>query len=145
MPRLDLTIDTASAVALYRPLSTPDQSLDVGLGFRAWGLDGQISLNQGLLPAVVVSNGISWADPLIAGRYHRELGNNFSVTAYADVGGFGVGAHLDWQMIGTIDYAMRPGVYLHAGFRSLNFNVSDTHAGFNVNLYGPILAASFHF
>ena len=35
-----------------------------------------------------------------------ELGNGFGLTAYGDVGGFGLGAHVDWQVIGTIDYAL---------------------------------------
>ena len=140
-----MTLDTGGAMFLYRPIALPDQYVDVGAGFRAWGLDGQISLNEGLLPAAVVSNGLSWADPLIAARYHRELGNGFSATVYGDVGGFGVGAHIDWQVIGTIDYAWRPGVDLHTGFRSLNFNFSGPAAKFNTHMYGPIIAATFHF
>lgn len=141
----NLTLDTGSAVLLYRPIALPDQYVDVGLGFRAWGIDGQIALNEGLLPAVTVSNGLSWADPLIAARYHRELGNGFSATAYGDLGGFGIGAHFDWQLLGTIDYAMRPGVDLHAGFRSLNFSYGGPRANFNVNMNGPIISATFRF
>jgi hypothetical protein len=59
---------------------------------------------------------------MIAARYHRDLGNGFSATADGDLGGFGVGAHFDWQLIGTIDYAVASGIELHAGFRSLNFS-----------------------
>ena len=140
-----LTLDTGTVMLLYRPLADPIQYLDVGMGLRAWGLDGTISLNQGLLPAVAVSNGLSWADPLIAARYHRELGNGFSATAYADVGGAGLGAHIDWQMIGTIDYAVTPSIDAHAGFRSLNFNYAGPRAGFNVNMYGPIISATLRF
>ena len=101
-----LTEDAGTAVILYRPFVDPDQSVDVGLGVRAWGLAGDIALNQGLAPAVNVSHGLSWADPLLAVRYHRDLGNGFSATAYGDIGGFGVGAHIDWQLLGTIDYAL---------------------------------------
>jgi hypothetical protein len=138
-------VDTGSAMFLYRPIAQPDQYLDVGAGVRVWGFDGDISLNQGLLPAVNISNGGAWADPLIAARYHRELGNGFGATVYGDVGGFGLGAHVDWQVIGTLDYALRPGIDLHAGFRSLNFNISAPRAGLNVNMYGPMLAATFRF
>src|SRR5215510_15095628 len=28
------------------------------------------------------------------------------MTAYGGVGGFGVGAHTDWQVLGTIDYSL---------------------------------------
>jgi len=139
------TVDTGGAMFLYRPIAEPDQYLDVGAGVRVWGFDGDISLNQGLLPAVNITNGGAWADPLIAARYHRELGNGFGATVYGDVGGFGLGAHVDWQVIGILDYALRPGIDLHAGFRSLNFNISAPRAGLNVNMYGPMLAATFRF
>jgi hypothetical protein len=140
-----VTIDTGSGVFLYRPIASPDQYVDIGVGFRVWGVDGQIALNPQRLQSVTVSNGFVFADPLIAARYHRELGNGFGTTLYGDLGGFGVGAHFDWQLTGTIDYAMRPGVDLHAGFRSLNFSYGGPRANFNVNMYGPVISATFRF
>jgi hypothetical protein len=112
---------------------------------RAWGFSGDISLNQGLLPPVVVSNGLSWADPMLAARYHRDLGDGFGATAYADVGGFGVGANVDWQIAALIDYTVGPHLDLHAGFRTLNFNYDGPRANFNVHLYGPIFSGTVHF
>ena len=44
------------------------------------------------------------------------------LTAYVDVGGFGVGAHRDWQLLGTIDYAPKPWLDLQLGYRTVNFN-----------------------
>jgi hypothetical protein len=140
-----LTVDTGTTMFLYRAIADPDQYLDVGGGVRVWGLNGNLSLNEGLLPAVGITSGGDWADPLIAARYHRDLGNGFSATVYGDVGGFGLGAKVDWQVVGTVDYAYKPGIDLHAGFRSLNFNQSVPAAGINVNMYGPIIAATFRF
>ena len=140
-----LTIDSGTAMFLYRPFVEPDQYADVGMGVSAWGLDGSINLNEGLLPAFNATNGLSWADPMIAARYHRDLGNGFSATAYGDLGGFGVGAHFDWQLIGTIDYAAALWIDLHVGFRSLNFSYGAPRANFTFNLNGPILAATFRF
>ena len=143
----DFTLNTGSAVFLYRVLALPDQNADIGLGFRAWGLDGEIALNQlrRRLPPVTIANGLSWADPLISGRYHFDFGNGIGATASGDLGGFGVGAHFDWQLVGTIDYALRPGLDLHAGFRSLNFSYGAPRANLNVNMYGPIISATFRF
>jgi hypothetical protein len=140
-----LTLDTGTAMFMYRAIVQPSQYLDVGLGVRAWGVDGDISLNRRFLPPVSLTRGGSWADPLIAIRYHRELGNGFSATAYGDVGGFGAGADVDWQLVGTIDYAWKPGIDLHAGFRSLNFDIGAPRADFNLHMYGPIVAATFRF
>ena len=130
---------------LYRPIALPDQYVDVGIGVRAWGLDGGITLNEGLLPRFAVTNGTSWADPLLSARYHRDLGNGFGATAYGDVGGFGLGAHIDWQVVGTIDYTANSWIDLHAGFRSLNFNYALPRSNLGVNMNGPILAATFRF
>ncbi len=142
-----LTIDSGSTMIMYRPVTMPDQYLVVGVGFRAWGVDGETALSQRFtaLPPVNISHGGAWADPLIAIRYHHALGNGFSATGYADVGGFGAGADVDvdWQLIGTIDYARNPGLDLHAGFRGLNFNYGAPRAGFDVHMYGPIISASF--
>ena len=143
----NFTMNTGSAVFLYRALALPGQNADIGLGFRAWGLDGQIALNQlrRRLPPVTIANGLAWADPLIAARYHYDFGNGLGATASGDLGGFGVGAHFDWQLMGTIDYAMKPGLDLHVGFRSLNFSYGAPRANLNVNMYGPIISATFRF
>lgn len=142
-----LTVDTGTAMLMYRAVAMPDQYVDVGVGFRAWGFDGDITLSPRFqrLRAVTVSHGGAWADPMIAVRYHRELGNGFAATGYADVGGFGAGADVDWQLMATLDYAWKPGLDLHAGFRTLNFNYSAPRAAFDVHMYGPIIAATFRF
>lgn len=140
-----LGIDTGSAMFLYRVMADPIQHIDVGAGVRAWGLGGNIALNQRLLQSAVVSNGLSWADPMLAARYHRDLGNSFGATAYADVGGFGAGANVDWQIIALIDYTVASWLDLHAGFRTLNFDYDGPRANFNVHMYGPILSGTIHF
>jgi len=140
-----MTLDMGTAMFFYRPIAMPDQYLDVGMGVRAWGFEGGITLNQALLPSFSVTRGTSWADPLIGFRYHHELGNGFGATAYGDVGGFGVGAHIDWQLIGTIDYAVNSSIDLHAGFRSVNFTYSLPNAGADIRMNGPLLAATFRF
>ncbi len=143
----DLVFDVATVDFLYRPIAQPQQSLDVGVGVRPWGVETNLSFNSGLLPGRSVQPGGSWADPLIAARYHRELGSGFALTVYGDVGGFGLAAHTDWQVVGTIDYALRSAIDLHLGYRSLNVNYSlnNRPVGFNENLNGPIIAGTFRF
>ena len=138
--------NTGTAVLLYHVLDQPIQTLDAGAGFRAWGFSAGLTLNGALLPTASENRADSWTDPLIAARYHRELGDGFGLTAYGDVGGFGVGAHVDWQVIGSLDYALKPWVALRLGYRSLNFNYTAANSiGFNVHMKGPLLAATFRF
>jgi hypothetical protein len=143
----ELNANQGTGIALWRVLEDPVQFADAGLGFHAWGFSSSISLNPGLLPGVSVTPSGSWTDPLIGARYHRDLGNGFALTAYGDFGGFGVGAHTDWQVMGTVDYSLSPSWNLHLGYRSLNFNItgSEGRFGFNVHLRGPIIAGTFRF
>jgi hypothetical protein len=148
-----LTTNTGTALLLYRVLATPDQYADLGLGFRAWGFSSNLTLNPGILPGESVNRSASWGDPLLGGRYHIDLPSGFlpsgfGLTGYGDVGGFGIGAHSDWQLIGTVDYTPTPWINLHLGYRSLNFNYTASGGldlGFNVHMKGPILAATFKF
>jgi hypothetical protein len=146
-----LITDSGTALLLYRALEAPTQYADLGVGFRAWGFSSNLTLNPGALSGAGVNRSASWVDPLIGGRYHIDLPTGwglFGLTAYGDVGGFGVGAHSDWQLIGTVDYTPTSWINLHLGYRSLNFDYTASGGfdlGFNVHMKGPILAATFKF
>jgi hypothetical protein len=142
--RSGVSLNTGTAMIFYRILSTPEQYLDVGAGARAWGINTEVSLSQGLvLPAVAVSAGDAWGDVLAGARYHYNLGHGFGATAYGDIGAGG--AKLDWQAVGSVDYQIPHWPTLHAGFRSLNFNYQGAFARFPVDMYGPFVAATFRF
>ena|SRR5690242_5670587 len=66
----EFTLNQGSAVVLYRALALPDQSADIGLGFRAWGLGGQITLSERRqrLPPVTVAGRPAGANRV--GRSH---------------------------------------------------------------------------
>ena len=142
-----LRVNTGTGMALYRVVEDPVQFADAGIGFRAWGFSSRVELAPGLLAGAASKSSSGWTDPLIGGRYHRELGNGFGLTAYGDVGGFGVGAHTDWQVLGTVDYTLSPSWNLHLGYRSLNFSITGSEGsfGFDVHLRGPFLAGTFRF
>lgn len=142
----DLTATTGTALFLYRPLADPVQFVDVGIGVRVWSFSADLNLNGGLLPPASVSRSATWADPLIAARYHRELGNGFGLTVYGDAGGFGAGADLDWQLAGTIDYTPNTWLTLRGGYRAMTFNYQANNSlGFDVQLRGPIIGATIRF
>jgi hypothetical protein len=145
----ELNVNTGTALLFYHVLEEPGQSIDAGIGFRAWDFYSDFTLNGRTYVSrtVYASPSAQWADPLLAGRYHHDFGHGFGLTCYGDVGGFGVGAHADWQVIGTIDYQLKPWAAVRLGYRSLNFDYTAEGGGlgFNVHMKGPILAATFRF
>jgi hypothetical protein len=142
-----LIVNEGTADLLYHVLAGPAQSLDAGIGFRPWSFTAGLTLNGRIVRTVSLTRSAQWADPLIAARYHYDFSDRFGATAYGDVGGFGVGAHTDWQVIGTIDYKLKPWAALRVGYVSLNFDYSANSLplGFNVHMKGPIFLASFRF
>ncbi len=142
-----LTTNIGTGSLLYRVVDQPVQAIDGGLGFRSWGVTADLTLNGALLPTASLNRSGGWTDPLIVGRYHRDFGNGFGLTAYGDVGGFGIAAHADWQIVGTLDYALQPWLALRIGYRSLNVNyqAGGRPLGFNVHMKGPIIVASLRF
>jgi hypothetical protein len=142
-----LIVNQGTADFLYHVLAQPGQSLDAGIGFRAWEFTSDVTLNGRIVRTVSITQSAQWADPLIALRYHYNFGNSFGLTAYGDVGGFGVGAHTDWQVLGTVDYALKPWVTLRLGYLSLNFDYTSEGGGlgYDVHMKGPLFLAAFHF
>jgi hypothetical protein len=145
--KAELQANSGTALLLYRVLEAPNQFADLGVGFRAWGFGANLELNPGLLAGQSVNQRAGWGDPLIGGRYRFDFGNGFGLSAYGDLGGFDLGAHTDWQVIGTVDYALNSWINLHVGYRSLNFSYTSSNGnlGFDVHMRGPLFAGTFRF
>ena len=89
-----VTLNVATGDFLYRLFERPGQAIDGGLGSRWWGASADTTLvGRGPVPTQSVSVSGSWADPLIAARYHIDFSKGLGLTAYGDVGGFGIAAH----------------------------------------------------
>jgi len=141
-------LSVATGDAFYRLLDQPGQTVDAGLGFRFWDASSVTTLyGRFLVPTLQVSDSGSWTDPLIAARYHRDLADGFGLTAYGDVGGFGIAAHSDWEITGLLDYVWNPQLTFQVGYRSLNlaYSAASRPLGFNVHLKGPLLGLTLRF
>lgn len=94
-----LTQVTGTALGTYRVVDAGRQSLDLGIGVRAFGMSTKFTLNAGLLPGFSRGPGASWADPIVGARYHVGLSPRWGLTAYGDVGG-GPDSQLTWHYWG---------------------------------------------
>lgn len=131
--------------AMFRVIEDPRGSLDVGAGIRPWWVDTRLRLNPGLVPGRTFSTSANWTDPIIALRGHIRLSEQFSLTAYGDIGGFGVGSDFTWQAMGTLNWQPHNWLVLSAGWRHLAFDFENGETSLDMAISGPILGASFRF
>lgn len=140
-----LTNTIGSMIGTYRAIDLPEQSLDVGGGLRVWSMSTKLSLSPGVLAGGSASKTTTWVDPVLAGRYRVRLSDQFSLSLYGDIGGFGVGSEFAWQALATVDYAVTPAIDLRFGYRYLAFEYEADRAKFDLGFHGPFLAATFKF
>lgn len=132
-----------SAMAGYQVLHDhPRHSLDVLGGVRFWSIRATVKVPNLNLRA---SNTAHWADPIIALRLHSQLAPRWSSLLYADVGGAGVGARSTWQVMGSVNYALKDNVHLSFGYRHLGVNYRKNGMLLDIQQSGPLLGATWRF
>ncbi len=80
---LSLIANQGTADLLYHVLARPAQSLDAGIGFRAWAFTADTTLNGRIARTVTIPEFATWGDPLIAARYHYDFGNGWGLSPMA--------------------------------------------------------------
>jgi hypothetical protein len=141
---LDLNTVIWTFAGSYRVIQNDPVTLDLLAGGRLWNLDAELTLAA---PGAALqrSGSETWVDPIIGVAGRVKLGSNFALRAEGDVGGFGVNADIDWQVIATLQYLLNDSIALEAGYRYLAVDYDDGGFLFDVALHGPIIGGSFRF
>jgi opacity protein-like surface antigen len=128
----------------YRVLQSDSVDLDLLAGARLWMLDANLTLTG---PLAVRQGGRSeaWVDPIVGVATHIKLGGGFGFKAEGDVGGFGVGSDLDWQVLGALQYQLNDSITLEAGYRYLSVDYDKDGFLFDMAMQGPIIGGSIRF
>ena len=134
---------------LYRILSY----CEIGLGGRLNYLDISANATVNKIPTgtevVTGEQNQTWFDPLIITRLTTDIQDKWLFQFRADVGGFGIGSDLTWQLQGYVGYRFSKLFQLSAGYRLLstdyNHGESPKQFVFNVNEYGPAVKFGFNF
>jgi hypothetical protein len=89
-----------------------------------------------------------WVDPIVGVIASTDLGENGSATLRADVGGFGIGADLAWQVVGSLGYRLSPGLSIVAAYRHLDIDYDSGQGAdrfrFDAAMSGPAVGVTFH-
>ena len=126
---------------------------EVGIGGRLNYLQTSIDARRNIFPSGTEEvSGIhddTWFDPVIITRLSTDIKDKWPVQFRADVGGFGLGSDLTWQLQAYAGYRFGKLFQLSAGFRVISIDyrtdVDYTDFVFNMKEFGPVIRFGFNF
>lgn len=139
--------ETIGTMALnYRVIDSKPAFLDLFAGARVYDVYSQIVLrpNPGR-EGVNVSVTETWADPIIGLRGRYYVSRAWFLNLYGDVGGFGAGSDISWQVLGGIGVQAARWCDLELGYRALGFDYEPGRSKQDLTTHGPIMGAIIHF
>jgi hypothetical protein len=105
--------------------------IDALTGFRYWHFGESLNFNPSPL-GLNFSGSQNFVDPLVGGRIEVAFSPKVLVTILGDVGGWGAGSQLEYQVAGLLGYKIKPTWSLQAGYRYLTVDYR-TSRGFVFN------------
>jgi hypothetical protein len=111
----------------YRVVDSERLKIDGLAGFRYWHFGESVSFTTNSLNFTGSQN---WVDPLVGGRITGILTPKVELTIGGDVGGWGAGSQIDYQIFGLLGYRIKPALALQAGYRYLYFDYRRSSGAF---------------
>lgn len=127
------------AALAYRFYGDDSAAVDVFGGFRIWSLEATIDFDR--LPSV--SRKKTFIDPIFGLRGSFDLNEHFFVGGLAEIGGFGAGSELQWELVGRAGYRISDTVNAAIGYRHLALDFDNGRLDLDVTMTGPFLAIDF--
>lgn len=138
----ELTQRSLTLAAGYRALQDRDRTLDLLVGMRAWRVEADVSVANGVVRASHTENFI---DPILAARAHFTLAPRWSALIYLDCGGFGVGSENTSQVVTTVNYQVNDRLFISGGYRRLDMDYRSGGTRLDVVMQGPLLGVTWTF
>jgi len=116
---------------------------DAVAGIRFWHLGQDLTFNPSVL-GLNSNSSKNWADPVVGGRLEAPLGRKAEVNVAGDVGGWGVGSQLEYQIVGLLGYKLKPKWTLQAGYRYLFVDYRSSTFLYNTVESGALFGATIN-
>ncbi len=129
----EATTDALRAAAQERIATLKDRLGNEIASALKSGLDQSASLNEW------------WLDPYVGLRARYNLGGAFYLTAKGDIGGFGIGSKLTWQLSGALGCQVSRSVSVEMGYRYLYTDYDANGFVYDVTQSGAQITAGIAF
>lgn len=151
--KVNSTTFNSTLTAGYRLVDEPNISFDLLGGVRLWRVSNEVSIAADVsLDGMPIADGalslkksFGWVDPLIVARSKISITDKVSVLLNADVGGFGAGSKLTWQVLGTVNYSFNENWTASIGYKHMAVNYDRGGRVFDTKLSGPVMAVTYRF
>lgn len=128
--------------------------LDLGIGGILNSINSGVELNvKEIIGGGSVNKSGSmtetWFDPMLIARIKSKSGEKFIYQFRGEIGGFGIGSDLAWQMQGYAGYQFSKLFQITGGYRIISLDY-ETGTGqnrfmYNVDTSGPVVKFGFNF
>ena len=123
------------------------ETVEILFGSRYYSYDVGLTLDvpPPSFPDGTVDGDTYWVDPVVGIRYGGQLNRRGTWTSQfrADVGGFGLGSDLTWNVRVGLGYDFSETVGLRFGYHWLDVDYNDNKFLFDVLQQGPEIGLSF--
>jgi hypothetical protein len=129
----------------FRLIDKEKIKIDGLTGIRYWHFGENLSFNPSAL-GLNLSASQNWVSPLVGGRIEAPLSSKLTLNIGGDVGGWGAGSQLEYQIGGALGYKINPKMALQAGYRYLFLDYlagGDVGAVVKTALSGLIFGVTF--
>ena len=140
---IDSALVWASLAGGYAVLDAPRGRVELLAGARYTLLyndgdsDGNVNASA--------SSSEAWLDPIVGFNARASLADRFDVGLLANVGGFGVGSDLSYELLPRVSYSWNEIISLHAGYRELSMDFDSSDVEYDVRESGWLFGVGFNF
>ena len=123
---------------------------ELGIGARLNSIKGSLFAEElGPAPEIDESSKHTWFDPLVVARHIAPLENRWRLGVRGDIGGFGIGSSVTWQVQPFVGYRFGSLFELVLAYRAMGTDY-ETGSGadlfvYDVVTFGPGIGFLFHF
>jgi opacity protein-like surface antigen len=160
---MDLTMTTVDFGIAHRLVDTSvgngddrRMSFDLFAGGRYFNLDGEIDIViggplAGLGLGAEFGRKEEWIEPVVGGRFTRDLNDKVAAAIRFDFGGFGIGdcSNLTWNIVAGLDCEIKENLRFKAGYRVFDIDYENgsgaTKFGLDAQFRGPIFGFTWLF
>ena len=130
----------------YRVVDAKPAYLDLFAGARVYSFYSEIVLRPNLGQTGFKASGTTtWADPIVGLRGRYYVSRAVFLNGYGDVGGFGAGSELSWQVLGALGVQAARWCDVQLGYRALGFEYQGDRGKQELTTHGPVIGATIRF